>query len=91
MVQVYCHGKGHAREQGAALCSDCQGLLQYARDRIQGCQFGDGKNFCSKCTVHCFKPARREEIKEVMRYAGPRILFYHPFMALRHLYQEVFK
>jgi hypothetical protein len=27
----------------------------------------------------------REKIKEVMRYAGPRLIYRHPILAIRHL------
>lgn len=89
MIQVYCHGQEHSREPGQDLCSQCSGLLLYAKERIQACRFGDQKGFCSKCTVHCFKPDRREDVKQVMRYAGKRMLLHHPLMALRHLFQQV--
>lgn len=29
--------------------------------------------------------SKREKIREVMRFAGPRMLLYHPAMALRHV------
>lgn len=27
----------------------------------------------------------RDQIREVMRFSGPRMLFYHPIIALRHM------
>ncbi|MGO8703467.1 MAG: nitrous oxide-stimulated promoter family protein [Candidatus Brocadiia bacterium] len=30
------------------------------------------------------QPARRKQMREVMRYSGPRMLFRHPLSALRH-------
>jgi hypothetical protein len=30
----------------------------------------------------------RERMRQVMRYAGPRMLWFHPVAALRHLWQE---
>jgi len=35
--------------------------------------------------VHCYAPEMREKIKEVMRYAGPRMLLSHPILAIAHL------
>ena len=35
--------------------------------------------------VHCYAPARRQEIQAVMRYGGPRMLLHHPLMTLRHM------
>jgi len=34
--------------------------------------------------VHCYKPARRDEIRQVMRYAGPRMMRAHPVLTLLH-------
>ena len=43
------------------------------------------KTFCSNCRVHCYKPDMREKIRQVMRFSGPRMLFYHPIRAIRHV------
>jgi hypothetical protein len=34
--------------------------------------------------MHCYKPAMREKIKDVMRYSGPRMSYRHPLLALFH-------
>jgi hypothetical protein len=31
----------------------------------------------------------REKVKQVMRYAGPRMLWRHPLLTLGHLWDEV--
>ena len=81
MIRCYCRGHHDAR---TALCSDCQGLLDYAAVRLERCRFGPEKPVCAKCPVHCYQPARREQIRTVMRYAGPRMLWQHPILSLRH-------
>ena len=81
MVGIYCKGRGHGEE----LCPDCAELLRYAEARLDSCGFGDGKPFCSKCLVHCYRPEMREKMRAVMRYAGPRMLLHDPVMAIRHL------
>ena len=43
------------------------------------------KTFCSVCQTHCYKPEMRERIRQVMRWSGPRMLFHHPVLAVRHL------
>ena len=40
---------------------------------------------CKNCPVHCYKPEMREQIRIVMRWAGPRMLFYKPIAAIKHL------
>lgn len=43
------------------------------------------KPICARCPIHCYKPVMRERIREMMRYAGPRMLRRHPILAIRHL------
>lgn len=82
MVRLYCnkhHGQAHD------LCLSCNTLLQYAYDRIEHCPEREHKPFCSSCRIHCYEPGMREAIRTVMRFSGPRMLFYHPIVAIRHL------
>ena len=81
MIGCYC--RGHHATHGA-LCPDCQGLSDYAAVRLERCRFGPGKPVCAKCPVHCYQPTRREQIRVVMRYSGPRMLWHHPVLSLRH-------
>ena len=81
MVNFYCEGHHHAR---TALCLECRELLDYAAVRLERCRFGVEKPVCAKCPVHCYQRARREQVKAVMHYAGPRMLWRHPILSLRH-------
>lgn len=83
MIAVYCRGNGHVTD---GLCQGCYALLEYSLRRLDCCRFGDGKPTCRKCPVHCYMPRYREEIRNVMRYAGPRMIFTHPIAVLRHLF-----
>lgn len=83
MVVIYCHDKHGTR--GEALCDDCQALLSYAGLRLNKCPYQENKTTCAKCPTHCYKPDRREAVRQVMRYAGPRMLWRHPFLAIMHL------
>jgi len=82
MITMYC--RAHHRPAGAMLCADCGALHDYARRRLRRCVFGDAKPTCAKCTVHCYKAAMRERVRQVMRWAGPRMLWRHPVLALWH-------
>ncbi len=81
MIALYCR-KQH-RNKG--LCAECRELAEYARERLLKCPFQEGKTVCSKCTVHCYKPAMREKVRTVMRYSGPRMIYRHPVIAIRHI------
>ena len=86
MIRLYCrknHGKeGHA---SGGMCPECQKLADYAKQRSQKCPFMEQKTFCANCKVHCYKPEMREKIRAVMRFSGPRMLLYHPILAIWHL------
>ena len=82
MIRRYCRDRQHTTD---GLCPECAELLAYARRRLARCPFQDNKTTCGKCPVHCYAPGMRARIREVMRYAGPRMLLSHPLMALRHL------
>ena len=84
MIGVYCRGVHHTR--GEDLCPQCRALLDYAVQRSQ--RFMAEKTFCSNCRVHCYRPEMREEVRRVMRYAGPRMLLSHPVMAIRHVIES---
>jgi hypothetical protein len=80
MIQIYC--RGQHRQPG--LCPKCRQLLDYAGARLERCRFGAEKPTCANCPVHCYPPIRREQIRTVMRYAGPRMLWRHPLLSLNH-------
>jgi hypothetical protein len=84
MVGIYCSGHGHHCAPGQSLCDDCGGFLAYAERRLQKCPYGPAKPTCAKCPIHCYKPAPREFAREVMRYAGPRMVLRHPWLSLTH-------
>jgi hypothetical protein len=82
MLELYCrahHGGG------ATPCSACAELGAYADRRLDRCPYGVDKPTCVNCPIHCYRPLPRERMREVMRWAGPRMLRRHPVLALFHL------
>ncbi len=84
MICLYCRKKHGGKE----LCPQCRELDAYARARSDKCPFMETKTFCSNCKVHCYKPEMRVKIREVMVFSGPRMIFYHPIMAIRHVIES---
>ena len=82
MVRIFCRGR-HGTKAG--LCPDCAELLAYSTGRLNRCPHRP-KPACKDCPAHCYLPARRARITEVMRYAGPRMPFFHPLLALKHYF-----
>ncbi len=83
MLRMYC--RTHHGSKDALLCSECSELHDYAYRRLERCVFGDVKPTCANCTVHCYKSSMGECIRVVMRWAGPRMLWHHPILAIRHM------
>ncbi|HNW89085.1 MAG TPA: nitrous oxide-stimulated promoter family protein [Bacteroidales bacterium] len=84
MISMYCR-KNHYSD---GLCENCRELINYAFTRIDKCPHLPDKPKCSTCQTHCFRNNKREEIRSVMRYSGPRMILYHPVIALRHLLRQ---
>ncbi len=91
MVALYCAGNHDAVARtetahcGEAVCPDCKRIDDYAVLRTERCRKMEVKTSCEQCGNHCYKPAERTRICEVLRYAGPRMLGKHPIAAIRHL------
>jgi ATP-dependent helicase YprA (DUF1998 family) len=81
MFRIYCRAHHGGNKQ---LCPDCRRLLEHGWDRLQNCPFGDGKPVCARCPHHCHAATDRAALRKVMRYAGPRLLWRHPILALLH-------
>lgn len=85
MIEIYCRSKHNSNKE---LCQECRSLELYASQRLETCRFGEEKPTCAVCPVHCYKVGMRMKIKEVMRFAAPRMLFLHPMVTIRHFYLE---
>ena len=81
MIRLYCRHK----EKNAVLCNTCQDLLLYSFQRLEHCPFGEEKTTCQHCKIHCYNPHKRELMRKVMKYSGPRVILFHPKAAIRHI------
>lgn len=84
MIKLYCKKNHHNKE----LCNECKELLEYALKRLDHCRYGENKTFCNKCPTHCYKKDKREQMRNVMRYSGPRMILHNPLMVIKHLIQK---
>lgn len=91
MIAIYCAGNHADRKRdvrsyaGEPLCSECAELDSYAVRRTQECRRMEVKTSCDRCPIHCYTADELERIREVMRYAGPRMMLHHPVAGVRHL------
>jgi hypothetical protein len=82
MIRMYC--KANHKSDGM-LCNECSTLSVYAEKRLFSCMYGEIKPVCKHCPVHCYSPLMREQMRQVMRWAGPRMIFRNPVFAVSHI------
>jgi hypothetical protein len=89
MLHIWCEAQPlHVRARRGELCAGCDALLDYASYRLLKCPYGEDKPTCKKCPIHCYTKDKREQMHDVMRFAGPRMLLRHPILAFHHLRAE---
>ncbi len=86
MILIYCKSQ-HNTSSG--LCSQCLKLRNYAMLRLEKCPFGEQKPTCESCAIHCYGDNMRQEIRNVMRFAGLRMIFIHPIDAIHHIIRKI--
>ena len=99
-VEVYCRNRHeHASKDDARLkvphlealadravdlCPACAKLLAHAFVKRTCCPL-DPKPACKHCPAHCYQPQYREDIQNVMKYSGLRLVLSGRLDYLRHL------
>jgi len=81
MVKLFC--KDH-HKPGDRICNECSELISYAGERLRNCPCGENKSTCGKCAIHCYNKDMQKKVVDIMRYAGPRMAWKHPVMAIQH-------
>lgn len=86
MIALYCRKK----HKNNSLCDRCKTLVEFTAERLDKCVYGEQKPACIDCKVHCYRTNEemRSAIKTVMRYSGPRMLFYHPKDSFYHFLRK---
>jgi hypothetical protein len=87
MTRIYC--QDHHEQNIDDLCNECSTLMAYSEERLAKCPYGQAKPTCAKCPIHCYKKQPREQVREVMRYAGPRMPLRHPWQAVTHIFDKL--
>ena len=91
MLEIWCADHHGHDAKKAGPCDECREFLAYAARRLEKCPYGEAKPTCAKCPIHCYKRAQREQAREIMRYAGPRMTLSHPWLSLMHLVDKIRK
>jgi hypothetical protein len=87
MIKYYCKKK-HKQNQ---LCPQCRDLFEYSGKRVAACRYGNKKPVCAECATHCFVKEKRESIKTVMRFVGPKMILINPKLGIKHIVHKYVK
>ena len=72
-------------DEELVLCPDCQKLFSHGMIKLLMCT-QDPKPMCKKCKVHCYSPAYREQMREVMRFSGMYLMKHGRVDLIAHYY-----
>ena len=87
MTRIYC--RDHHQADRGSMCEDCSKLMSYSARRLEKCPYGQAKPTCANCPIHCYKKRQRQEVRRIMRYSGPRMVWRHPIRALTHSFDKL--
>ncbi len=86
MIRIYCNKYHNHRD---ALCSECEGVRNYAMGQLSKCRYGNSKPTCRKCKTHCYSSIMKEKIIKVMRFSAPKMIFSHPVYTLYYIIRKI--
>ena len=90
MGRIYCEAHHQGEKDIDGLCPECAACIAYSIQRTRKCPKLHKGN-CDQCEIRCYAPEMRQQIRTIMAYAGPRMIYRHPVMAVRHLQKKFSK
>ncbi len=84
-VQLRTHDVARIAGREVNLCPSCQKLLAHAFTKRAHCPM-DPKPMCKHCPNHCYAPAYRQQIREVMKHSGRKLVMSGRIDYLLHLF-----
>lgn len=81
MIRLYCRHRLHQQQPN----EEYTALTAYCIRRLDLCKWGEQKPPCKLCPSHCYAPEQREKVRQIMKWMGPRMIFYAPMEVVRHL------
>jgi hypothetical protein len=71
------------------LCPQCFEMVVRAEKHASRCPHMAYKTFCHSCPLPCYSKSHLEEIAQMMRFSGPRLMLHNPLIALRYIREAV--
>jgi hypothetical protein len=84
IVTLHTHDLPSIAGQPVVLCPDCTKLLAHAFVKRTHCPMNP-KPMCKHCPSHCYHPRYRQQIREVMKFSGRKMVLHGRLDYLFHL------
>lgn len=84
MGRIFCKAHHAGPKDASGLCASCRETVDATLARTEACPYGHRGN-CQDCDIRCQRGDARERIREIMRYAAPRMAARHPLMTMEYL------
>jgi hypothetical protein len=87
-IELFCHDRHDRKAVGevtvpeilqqakgspTTICLACADLLEHGMKKRGACPL-DPKPTCKNCHVHCYTPAQRQKVREIMAYSGKKMI-----------------
>lgn len=82
-TEVWCAGHRHGDRQAVSvpgrdkpfqLCPECADFVAYAVAKRMKCPLEAEKPDCKHCPIHCYAPAQRARVRQIMAWSGRRMI-----------------
>jgi hypothetical protein len=83
-IPLRMHNLPEMESRQVHLCPQCTKLLQHAMVKRVNCTMSP-KPACKRCPRHCYAPVYRQQMREVMRYSGRKLVLSGRLDYLWHL------
>ena len=90
MSRMFCKAHHIDEKDSCGLCPSCRETVEATLVRTATCPYGHEGN-CQDCDTHCQRGEAQECIREIMRYAAPRMALCHPLMTAEYLRRKAVK
>ena len=84
VVELQTHDVAAIAGRTVTLCDECRRLLAHAFVKRTTCPM-EPKPACKRCPSHCYQPEYRQQIREVMKVSGRRLVLRGRVDYLLHL------
>lgn len=87
LIYCYAHHPEGAKD-GIGLCPSCRDAVEAVLRKTSSCPH-EHKINCQDCDIKCQRAGDIEQVRAIMGYAAPRMIYRHPIMTIRYIAKKI--